>query len=298
MSVCVFGKLPSQPEFLKVHVSAPLDHVFTRWLEAAHETLVRSGQSLKPEPLRFVFTAAGSSEALVGVLAASRDSVGRAFPLAVYTHSPVGAWKGRISAGPLAYSGFLLGAEGVLGMAGSQDASGLSLGLKGLPADPDWVSALDELSRLGTQSAKGVLEQLNSLPNEPSPEYGLHAFGLACASVKDTEPASAKVVLDCPGPVEGPWLWLELWSRLTRWPSGVPSLLWSAQTGRALVGMGPMPDAQLVFWNQPEKASNLLWPLKTQVKAAMERAKSALAPKVRDVLSKESALKDLTSAFS
>jgi hypothetical protein len=141
------------------------------------------------------------------------------------------------------------------------------------------------------------VEQLNSVPGEPSSEYAFHAFGLACASVKDAEPASAKVVLDCPGPVEGPWFWLELWSRLTRWPVGTPSLLWSARTGRALVGMGPMPQAQFGFWVQPERASNLLWPLKTQVKAAMDRAKNALSPNARTVLGEGRSLKELVSAF-
>ena len=89
------------------------------WLQDAIEPVYRARLRLPAAPVRFPFRPAGGSSAVVGVMIASADRVGRAFPLCLFAVAPAAALAERFPAVPLAYRAFLDAAEALLAEAAS-----------------------------------------------------------------------------------------------------------------------------------------------------------------------------------
>ncbi|RYZ39715.1 MAG: type VI secretion system-associated protein TagF [Myxococcaceae bacterium] len=285
----LLGKTPRHAEFVRHNTASPLAQQLHRWLEEGMARVQRARAELPATPHRFVFTAPGHPTALVGVVTASADSVGRGFPLAVFTELPTAELADRYALLPEAYESFLRAGTELV-----QDAPRLGIpelleraAHLHLPRPGDFKLA--ERLRASVLAEHSCAELFQPVCADAPPEgryYALHTFLTACEGERHREQALAQVVLDCPldGRL-GPVAWLELASRLLRWPSTSPGFLWSeGERPRLLLCLGAPTAALLLYVAQPDLASAQLWPLKTQRTAALASAKRALSPAQREVL--------------
>ena len=85
-TVGLFGKTPSQRDFVRVNIGTQVVRDFDEWLRESVMTLPSFRAHLPPEPLPFLFRAPGGHGFLIGLMRGSADGVGREFPLAVFHH--------------------------------------------------------------------------------------------------------------------------------------------------------------------------------------------------------------------
>src|SRR5690606_3002352 len=115
----LLGKTPRQAEFIRFNAATPLALQLYGWMEAGVERTRRARADLPAEPVSFVFTAPGQKQALVGLMAPSRDSVGRDFPLAFFTEVSSADTAARLALTPEAFQPFLR-AAGALAQAAAE----------------------------------------------------------------------------------------------------------------------------------------------------------------------------------
>jgi type VI secretion system protein ImpM len=84
MGASVFGKIPSHGDFVAQGTGSETGRAFERWLQMANERMFESKTTLPEAPLGFSYRAPKASSVLLGVMARSRDKVGRVFPLALF----------------------------------------------------------------------------------------------------------------------------------------------------------------------------------------------------------------------
>ncbi|RKH44617.1 type VI secretion system-associated protein TagF [Corallococcus llansteffanensis] len=300
----VLGKTPRHAEFVRHNTASPLAQQLHRWLEEGMARVQRARAELPATPHRFVFTAPGQSTALVGVLTASADSVGRGFPLVVFTELSVTELAERYALLPEAFEPFLRAGSELV-----QEAPRFSIpelleraALLNPPRPGDFKLA--ERLKGSILSEHSCAELLKPVCTDTPPEaryYALHTFLTACAGEHHREQGLAQVVLDCPldGRM-GPTAWLELASRLLGWTSMAPGFLWSeGSRPRLLLCLGAPTSALLLYVAQPDLASSQLWPLRTERAAALASAKRALTPAQRQVLdSSTSSIEQLLRAVA
>jgi len=289
----LFGKLPDRADFVRVRAAEPAARALVLWLEEGSEAAKRSGVPMGPDPVRFLLSPPGGARALVGVLGASADQVGRRFPLAVWS-----AVEGRdLAAGsplvPLAARGFLDAAAGLLVEAGQLTAADLPARLDALavPAQEALDRGQAELAALARSSpAEGWLRRLFGDPAAGQHWYGLHCFRVACQPLRGREPAGPGVVLDCPAQVDlDRFAWLDLARRALAW-SRPPTSFWSeAGSGRLLLALGAPPaGAFAALWSAAHRDGKL-WPLTTAKPEAVAAGKKALGPAVVQLLERPGA---------
>jgi type VI secretion system protein ImpM len=299
----LLGKVPRHPEFIRHNAASPLARYLLRWLEDGVGRLHAARSTLSGPPTCFVFTAPGEKTALVGVLAPSTDSLGRAFPLAIFQEVPTSAVVGRYSLLPEAFQPFFLAATGLTREAAELELEALLARAARLPEVGPGDTRVAERVRealLGEQRCDELLRHACGTGTPEGRYYALYTFLTACTGERPRERDMASVVLDCPFPAHlGPTLWLELSARLLRWSTSPPSFFWSeGEQPRLLLCLGAAPSTLLPHLAQPERASANLWPLRTERPAALARAKQALSPTQRRVIdSPSSTLEHLLRAF-
>jgi type VI secretion system ImpM family protein len=283
----LYGKIPAQGDFLRSNVVDPAAVEFSHWLEEAQETMYRTGAALPQLPVCFLHVIPQARTAVLGALLPSRDAVGRVFPLAAFIPVDTAALARSYPRAPLAYSMFL-GEVARLG----REASALSAAVVlervralPLPAPGDWALADDLSERLLERPAKGLLDPLRV--DDVGPAYGIKTLLAACRNDAQQMPAKARVVLECPLTGEGPAPWLELSSRVLAWRQP-PAFFWTeAAPPRLLLALGGPPAAVLNHLARPDPRSTLVWPLRTQQRAAAETALQTLSPAQRAALEDE-----------
>lgn len=295
----LYGKIPSQGDFLRTNVVDPAAVEFSRWLEEAQEGMYRTQAALPDLPVCFVHEGPQARTALVGALLPSRDAVGRVFPFAAFLPVDAGQLAKSYPRAPLAFSMFL-GEVARLG----RDAATLAapavlerIRQLPLPGPPEWALADELAERLLDQPAGGLLSSLGEAPSGAA--YGLRTFLTACAGEAAELPARpARVVLECPLAGEGPAVWLELARRVLRWRSPPPFFWTEAAPPRLLLCLGAPPASLLGLLARPDPRSSLVWPLRTAQRTAAETALAALTPEQRTAVSEpDRTLRQLFSAF-
>ena len=132
--------------------------------------------------------------------------------------------------------------------------------------------------------------------------YALTTLVAACSQTKgqQSESPARVLVLDCPAPTdELRAFWLELVRRHVGAKVPMPSLLWTRESGRLLVALGPAPSLMLAYLADPDHKGSRRWPLWTLSQAARAGAVDRLSPAQRQALAAEDAsLADVLSAFS
>jgi type VI secretion system protein ImpM len=278
----LFGKLPAQGDFLRVHVADPTAQGLVRWFEEGVEGLHRANARLAGDPVRFVFRLPGASSFLVGVFATSVDRVGRNFPLAIFVPVQARDAGAQFPLVPAVYAPFFQAATAVLAEAPRLEGKQLAEKLPHLPLPGE-----AELRRAETflRRAAGSDRAVPfSTRHFGDPAVGLHYYAYwtflsACQPVRGKEPSKANVALDCPASDEVDLhVWLDLSRRLLRW-SAPPPFFWRDQNdGRLLLSVGPASGALLTYLSDPTRPTNKVWPLRTEQSNAAGSAKQGLGP--------------------
>lgn len=271
-TVGLFGKTPSQRDFVRVNIGTPVVRAFDEWLRESVMTLPSLRAHLPPEPLPFLFRAPDNAGFLIGVMRGSEDGVGREFPLAVFHHLDGPAHARDWPALPKAYSGFLAAASDLLEHIDSSDPGQYPALLERLPLpDPAAVhtSLQQGWQQLSHISADELLDRLFSRPTG-NPEgdrwiddhiYGIGMLLNACYRVAGHPPRTGCITLDCPVTSDSELVfWLELARRILRWPSP-PSFMWSQRQYRLFLILGTPGPKLLGVLGTPGTFDSEIWPI-------------------------------------
>ncbi|HVR63528.1 MAG TPA: type VI secretion system-associated protein TagF [Polyangia bacterium] len=296
----VYGKVPSQPDFLRGNAGEWAQAGFDRWFQDAVETLRAEGTALPESGAGFLLAPAGGGAAFVGAFAPSTDAAGRSFPLVVFAPIDARALPDTFPRVVLNHEAFVSAAGGLLGAASAVPGAML-IGeaqelAPTLPSSPDG-GGMNIV--LGNESAQPLLQAVGGAPAALG--YALRTFALACDQAAKAGPAGRGVItVDAPAPdAAARALWLELARRRLRWRDAAPSLLWTeAPAGRLLVTLGQPTPAALSYLANPRHRAPRFWPLRTDVASAVDQAVKALLPEQRRLVENPRAsLGELVAAF-
>ncbi|MFV8749184.1 type VI secretion system-associated protein TagF [Nannocystaceae bacterium ST9] len=296
MSVGLFGKTPSQRDFVRVNIGSPVVGAFDEWLRESVMCLPELRAHLPPEPLPFVFRDPNGAGYLIGVMKGSEDGVGREFPLAVF-HQFAGSDHAHDFAGlPSAYSGFITAASELLERIETSDPARWPWLLDQLPLpEPGavrsaWTQGHLQLAQI---SSDELLDRLFSRPTG-NPEGDRwpddHAYGMgmllgACARVANqAPPRGSAITLDCPVTSDTELIfWLELTRRALSWPAP-PSFIWSYRQYRLLLVLGSPGPKLLGLLGTPGTFDDSVWPILTDDEEHAARGQRLLDPKRRALM--------------
>ncbi|MSP25317.1 MAG: type VI secretion system-associated protein TagF [Myxococcales bacterium] len=281
LSLGLFGKIPTQGDFVRVNGASPLLLAFDQWLQEGLESMRRADVALPAQPAGVLFRAAGLREVLAGVIVPSVDSVGRIFPLTAFALFDGAAIAEHYALVPVACARFLASAAQLLGEAATLTSGELTARLTTLPLPGAHdFSAADELVRstLNAQLAADLQQRLFPAPPEGRRHYAFRTFLSACEPARGQAAQRPGVTLDCPvGCDLDRVVWLELARRLLRWHDAPPTMLWTdGLAPRLLLSLGPAPSMMLHYYAQPSHGSAKLWPVATDRPEAAEQARRAL----------------------
>jgi len=278
-AIGVFGKIRAQGDFLRINAADPALPAFARWLEDGNELRHQAATPLAPEPFGFVFSAPDTGRALVGALGPGIDSVGRAYPLAVFA-----ALSGRdlCNAFPLVpflYREFLQAGSALLREAPDLPARQIAERLVGftLPGASDSAAAEAIALEARAERAREFERRLLGDPAGGQQYYAFRTLQVACRPLRGRDPGRVNVAIDCPCERESDFaVWLELLHRLLQWPSPPSFFFRSGARPALVVSLGAPPPAVLPFFATAARGSQKIWPLTTEQPAAVSFARKSL----------------------
>lgn len=276
--VAIFGKLPALGDFLRLDATGPTAELLVGWLHEAIEPVHRAALALPAAPVRFLLAAPGAGEAAVGTMIASRDRVGRAFPLCLFAGVSAATAARHFPALPAAAADFCAAAEALLLRAGELAAPALAEAARALPRPRD-ARAL-EAALSGAAAERTFADLLaGAFPGpEGAAAYALSTLAAALKQVRGGPPAKATLAVEAAARDDAErWLWLELVRRGLGW-AAPPGLFWSGE--RLLVALGPPPATLLAQLCDPGRPPAKIWPLRTDRAEAIAAARRGLAPEI------------------
>lgn len=297
----IYGKVSSQPDFLRGNAGEFSQAGFDRWFQEAIEALRTEGTTLPAAPTGFLLAPAGAPFAFIGAFAPSTDAAGRAFPLAVFAQIDARALPDSFPQVVLHHSAFVGAAGSLIAAAGAVpgplligEAQELGPTLPPLPDGGGLAIAL------GNESAQPLLAAVGGTPAGLG--YALRTFAMACDQAAKTGPDGRGGVITVDAPAPDPAaraFWLEIARRRLRWRAAAPSLLWTeVPTGRLLVTLGQPTPAALSYLANPRHRAPRFWPLRTDVSSAVDQAMKALLPEQRRLVENPRvSLGELASSF-
>ena len=300
-AVGLFGKIPAERDFVRINAGAFLRAGLDRWFQEGVEHLQRERTHLPEEPARFLLSPAAGAPPFAGAFVASQDAVGRAFPFVVFAvlDPPPARVDSPVLSAQLASfwdaSARLAGAaRKIAAVHLAAEACALASALQ--PAAPPF----DLNAMLMRSNSSEICAAVGGLPDAAA--YALTTVIAACSRTNTQPPESSGRVLalDCPAFNDGlRTFWLELVHRHLGAKVQTPSSLWTGDSGRLLVALGPAPSLMLAYLADPDHKRTRRWPLRTSSQAARASAMENLSPAQRQVLVAEDAsLADVLSVFS
>jgi type VI secretion system protein ImpM len=308
LSVAVFGKTPRMGDFLRVGSGGAAGEALEQWVEQGLAMAEAKRGSAWPSiyaagaTYAFIFRpprASGAKEALVGVIKPSVDSVGRRFPLVVYSSAlprPNVPWPHVL---PIALGDFfdaaatlLLEADSVTGIADMQAA------LRGVPM-PHLADAERSAQEYESWAASTLLTHAWSVvyggDQAMSVPRAVHTISEAVAPFRGEESPSTKLGLRLPlgpGGIAAATFWLDTVRRLARTPAEVRTSFWcfDGTSGCALVQLGDTPAASLAELWSPDTNSEYLCDLTMPTSVDVGRFLNRLPPHVAEALQSPNAL--------
>ncbi len=275
-----FGKTPAQGDFIKHGTASVIAGHFMRWLTDGVEAAARSKVGLPESPVGFLYAHDTESEVLIGAFVPSRDSVGRNFPLAIFTSLDGALAAQHLVAIPRAYDEFLSTAVNILTMPQGHDCESLIQFIGGLVApdpgtlQPMHVACGSELRSLTMAEFQRQLDPEGSGQHY----YAFHALMSACKPLQGKGPVpSGAITLDCPVPSPAMCTaWLEIARELLQWRVP-PPLFWTAVEPRHLfLSLGNPPAAVLTYLAGGDPNAAKKWPLQTSSASAITFARDKL----------------------
>lgn len=288
-AVSIYGKIPAQGDFVRVHASDPAAQSLDVWIQECLEALARAGAELPAEPVYFFHQGlAPAGQALVGALLRSGDRVGRVYPLAVFARVDAPVITNGLSMVPTAWSLFLQDAARLSGDLDRVDAALLAARARSLraPGPPELNQAMGVCNHVLHRFATGdVLMRLFATAPMGAHYYAFKTVIDACETTR-TRPPRTPIVLDCPVTSDvDAFLWLELCRRRLVGAPVVPAFLWrEGAAPRLLVSLGPASGSLMRFLVCPDDHATQLWPLMTTRPDAIELARQGIAPHHRQAL--------------
>jgi type VI secretion system ImpM family protein len=301
--VGLYGKVVSQPDFLRVGAGAFCQAGLDRWLQEGVEALRAERTALPPSPIAFLLAPAGAPTAFLGVMATSADSAGRSFPLSFFVEVSTATASDTLPSLPAAYAPFVADASALLSDAANLDgaeiarrAQALAVGTSGMAEPHAWKN--EPVGTLTTTFGGSL----------PAVAYALRTLIAACersGQSATTATAAGGVTVDAPtSGFATCGLWLDIARGRLGWHDAVPSFFWTegsggGSNGRLLITLGPPSATALAYLANPGHRSTRLWPLSTAVASAADQALAALTPEQRRTIEDPSALLgDLAAAFA
>jgi type VI secretion system protein ImpM len=299
-TIGVFGKLPAQGDFFRLHVADPAAQLLVAWLQEAIEPVYRARLPLPAVPVRFLFCAPPAESALAGVMVASVDRVGRAFPLCGFAPLPARALAGSYPSLPAALRPFLDELEALLGAASTLDGEALAARASGIAAPGvEAVVAAADLTRhaAAAEPASALAQRLFGDLPPGAAAYALTTIAAATRPVRSREPARAALALDCPAQQDvDRWAWLELVRRCLAWTVPPPFFWTAGEAGRMLVSLGAAGPAALVHLCDPSRPGPKVWPLRTAQPTAIDAARRSAQSEALGVLDGGGSVEALVAA--
>ncbi len=268
--VFAIGKFVGYPEFLRADAGGDALDAFDSWVErgtmAAHERWGAQWSTTFPmgAAFGFLWTSARDQSCLCGVIAPSRDAVGRDYPLAVAARFPEALVARAPHLVPLAYGDFLDGAYRLV-----DDARTIPMSVAELTARLHALIAAngEDMQRAESeystwchetpldQAWRAVFPSFN--PVEKAAR-ALQAITAALAPFRGREAPDTPLVLRLPlgnGGVAAAALWFDIVRRLGRWSRTVPSAFWGLDDGVLVMPVGPAPSRAFAELWRPDPSS-------------------------------------------
>lgn len=278
------GKVPQYAEFVRVRPHGDLATSFETWLASGLEWgHMRHGDAWRKSfeqgaPYAFVWTHRSQPDAaLCGIIAPSRDAVGRSYPITVFAVVPTATFGDAPHVIPLAFGDFFDQAYQVLHPGGAP-ASGQEpgrLATPGIPFDQalSWlqVPGYDSITAAATEYANwcaGSAPDQAWLPlfaeGTKGAERALSMLALAIEPFRGVErpptKLGARLSLGAGG-AGAAVVWLDVIRRMARWRGTVPACFWSMQTQALLVHFGDVPQTTLAELWMPDSDNESLVPV-------------------------------------
>jgi len=304
-----YGKIPAQPDFIRLHSGAPAVQALASWMEESLETprggsRDQGGAGPRDEggALRFLLRFEEADGALLGALAQSRDRGGRAFPLAVFTQLSGPDVAADFPILPAAAATFLDAVEAWLADARSLPLAELVERARALPLPEarDLAAARSWAEECASPSpARELMELSSGTAGTAGASCSLHAFRAACDAARG-KPARTTIAIDCPVARDvDVYAWLELARRSLSWRAP-PSFLWRrGARGQLIVALGTAPAAVVAHLLGPASRHPRIWPLLEHGPGAAAVARRALGPSLLAALGRaDLTIGELVAAFS
>ncbi len=286
-AVGVYGKIPAQGDFVRIHASDPAAQALDAWIQESLEALARAGSELPREPVYFMHQGAGAGP-LVGVLLRSADRVGRVYPLAVFARVDPSTLAGAYSGYPTAYSLFLQDAARLAGDLDRVDAALLAARARSLrlPSPAECAQAAAVCQHVLNTSPSGELFRRLFADAPPGAHYYAVKAVLDACDTTRARPPRVPITLDCPIASDVDlFAWLELCRRRLMGAPVLPTCVWrEAGAPRLLVSLGPAQASLLRCLARVEDQASWLWPLLTSRADAIEAARLGAPPHHRQAL--------------
>jgi type VI secretion system protein ImpM len=299
--VGLFGKIPAERDFVRVNAGAFLRAGLDRWFQEGVEHLQRERTQLPAEPTRFLLCPTAGAPPFAGVFAASQDAVGRAFPVAIFAVLDPPPARVDLPLLPAQLASFW-DASARLAEATREIAPvdlAVQAGALTSTLQPD-ASPLDLNALLLRSNSSELCAAVGGSPDAAA--YALTTVIAACSrtNTQPPDPSGRVLALDCPALNDGlRAFWLDLVRRHLDAKVQMPSSLWTRDSGRLLVALGPAPSLMLAYLADPDHKSTRRWPLRTSSQAARAGALERLSPAKREVLvAVDAPLSDVLSVFS
>jgi type VI secretion system protein ImpM len=272
--VFAIGKFAGHPEFIRADVSGEAIDALDDWLDrgsiAAHERWGPAWATTFPMGAAhgFIWGTPRDATKICGVVAPSRDAVGRDYPLAVVTRVPGAIVARAPHVAPLAFGDFLDAAYEAVDTARTipmgRDELAARLGRIVTPRSEDVQLAEAEFAEWCRitpleQAWEAIFPRTNAL--EVAAQC-LDALGSILAPFRGREFPDTALALRLPlgtGGAGAAALWIDVVRRLCRWSLTVPTVFWAADDGTLLLAVGqPPPRAFSELW-KPDPTSDAVF---------------------------------------
>lgn len=283
----LFGKIPAKGDFIRHNVVDDAARSFEQWVQESNDALRGAGGDLPDQAIRAVFTPPGAANTVVAALVPSQDSVGRKFPIVIFTLAPSNQTGQAYSMMPYAWSGFLEAAVNLGKRAATMDADALKASIAALPT-PGPIELMNSQQLCDKALSHPLTSEVHDRifrGADAMHMYAYQTFLTACQDSGKNDPGKAATVLDCPIHVDFDlFVWLELARRIFGFPPAHPAFFWTEDPSpRLLLSLGPAPLSILQFMANPSLEHQRLWPLTTQRTQAVDAARTALGPFLANV---------------
>lgn len=283
--VALFGKVPAAGDFVSIGAASLVGRSFQEWIQGENDQLSAKHRTLPQAPIRFVYRDPSASGVVVGVLAPSRDGVGRTFPLSVMAHLDVAFAADQLPTLPASHAQFLDEGAALLAESSTLAVRELQERLARLPLpSPSVMQAAHVWGHQALEATPGItiLEALFGPLDAGMHYYGLHMFLAGCERVRGHDPGTASIYLDCPCADDLQMtFWLMLAKRQLAWPRATPSFFWTDRATaehRLLVSLGSPGAGTLHLLADRTLRAERLWPTHTTSLQSIESSRNAIPP--------------------